>query len=175
MKVDATPVGMIPTGLLSDPLPPLPVQTHGLGQFRPYQVPAFNIVYKENAPIRQTMGAAGHDLASQEDVTIGAGSSATVDTGVQVALPMGYYGRVAGRSSLAFKHDITAFEGTIDSDYRGVIKVKLFNHSNKEYTIKKGDRVAQLIIQTFMAPIWNVMEELEATERNKGGFGSSGR
>ena len=175
MKVDETPAGMLPTGLLTDPLPPLPVETHGVGQFRPYVSPSFDIVYKENAPIRQTMGAAGHDLVSEQEVVLEAGSSAIISTGVQVALPMGYYGRVAGRSSLAFKHGITAFEGTIDSDYRGEIKVKLFNHSKENYTIKKGHRIAQLIIQSYMAPLWNVVEQLAPTKRNDGGFGSSGR
>lgn len=177
MKVDETPLGVsvhLPAGLLTESPAPLPIETHGMGQFRPYRAPSFGIVYND-APVRQTLGAAGHDLVSQEDVVVAGGASAIVDTGVKVALPMGYYGRIAGRSSLAFKHDVTAFEGTIDSDYRGNIKVKLFNHSVNDYSIHKGDRVAQMIIQTYTAPLWNVMDELSGTGRGEKGFGSSGR
>ena len=107
-------------------------------------------------------------------MAVPARGSAIVDTGVSVALPPGHYARIAGRSSLAFKHDVTAFEGTIDQDYRGPIKVKLFNHSDKEFPIAAKQRIAQMIIQTYVVPNMNVVSHLSQTERGGGGFGSTG-
>ena len=135
----------IPSNLLSSSAPhpslsglvtmPLPFVSHGLGQFNQYdkfvRVQA-EVASPHHLPLRQTQGAAGYDLKSTEDVTVPARGSAVVDTGVKMSLPKGHYGRVAGRSSLAFKHDVVAFEGTIDEDYRGPIKVKLFNHSDQD-------------------------------------------
>ena len=166
---------MIPAGLL-DSIPPLPVETHGLGHFSRYDPNPHMHVAAEDAflPQRQTTGAAGFDLKSKDAMIVPAHGSAIVDTGVSVALPPGHYARIAGRSSLAFKHDVTAFEGTIDQDYRGPIKVKLFNHSDKEFPIAEKQRIAQMIIQTYVVPNMNVVSHLSQTERGTGGFGSTG-
>ena len=86
----------------------------------------------------------------------------------------GFVGRIA-LDLLNDKHDVTAFEGTIDEDYRGEIKVKLFNHSDKQFCIKAHERVAQLIIQKYIVPIISFGESLPVSERGFGGFGSTGR
>lgn len=163
---------MLPMGLLKTH-DPVPVETHGLGQFGTY-APVVNIMCA-SPPARQTSGAAGHDLKAQQSVRIPARGSASVPTGVSLALPPGHYARIAGRSSLAFKHRVTAFEGTIDSDYRGHVQVLLFNHSDTPYDVQVGDRVAQMVIQTYVAPVWNRVGSLSASRRGAGGFGSSGR
>ena len=167
---------MLPKGLL-DSRVPLPVETHGLGHFSQYDhVPHIHMVigHHDLMPKRQTPGAAGFDLKSKEAISIPARSSAVVDTGVSMALPVGHYARIAGRSSLAFKHDVTAFEGTIDQDYRGPIKVKLFNHSDKAFDIEEKQRIAQMIIHTYVVPNIDVVSHLSQTERATGGFGSTG-
>ena len=166
---------MIPKGLFNTTT--LPYETKGLGHFQEYdKSPQMSIIAAANCvPKRQTQGAAGFDLCSLEEIKMQPHSSAIISTGVSVAIPMGHYGRVAGRSSLAFKHDVTAFEGTIDEDYRGEIKVKLFNHSDKQFCIKAHERVAQLIIQKYIVPIISFGESLPVSERGFGGFGSTGR
>jgi dUTP pyrophosphatase len=165
---------MLPKGLLNS-RPPLPVEIHGLGHFGDYQVRTHvTVEAPELMPVRQTPAAAGFDLKSRYYVSIPASSSAIVDTGVSVALLPGHYARIAGRSSLAFNHDVTAFEGTIDEDYRGPIKVKLFNHSNKVFHIEESQRIAQMIIQTYVVPNLNAVSHLSQTQRGTGGFGSTG-
>ncbi len=156
---------------------PLPFVSHGLGQFAQYDM--FERVQVEVAsprqlPSRQSQGAAGYDLKSSEDVVVPARGSAVVDTGVKMSLPKGHYGRVAGRSSLAFKHNVVAFEGTIDDDYRGPIKVKLFNHSDEDYKVGSLTRIAQMIIQPYSTPKMDIVDTLDETERGSGGFGSTG-
>lgn len=171
---------MLPKNLLTTPivLPTLlPYQLYGLGQFRPYDPnPRMQIAAADSRhlPVRQSYGAAGFDLKSAEDKTVPPRGSAVVDTGVAVALPKGHYGRIAGRSSLAFNHDVTAFEGTIDEDYRGPIKVKLFNHSDTTYNVQQRQRIAQMIIQKYLAPNMDHVASLNITQRNTGGFGSTG-
>ena len=155
----------------------LPFVTNGLGQFVEYDKRARAQVALSSLaqmPRRQSRWAAGYDLVASEDVVVPARGSAVVDTGVCVGLPEGHYGRVAGRSSLAFKHDVSAFEGTIDEDYRGRIMVKLFNHSDEEFKTGALTRIAQLIIQPYSTPAIDVVEELEDSERGTGGFGSTG-
>lgn len=159
---------MLPEGLLDAPF-----EVHGMGQFAPY-TPVVSVVC-QTLPVRHTPGAAGHDLKAQQDVVVPARGSVIVGTGVSLALPNGHYARIAGRSSLAFRHNVTAFEGTIDADYRGHVQVLLFNHGDKPYYIKAGDRVAQMVIQTYVAPIWNRVDVLPTTQRGAQGFGSSGR
>ena len=166
----------IPKNLLAFPRV-LPFVTNGLGQFVAYDKRRrvqVKLTSPEQKPRRQSRWAAGHDLVASEDVVVPARGSAVVDTGTCVALPEGHYGRVAGRSSLAFKHDVTAFEGTIDEDYRGRIMVKLFNHSDEEFKTGALTRIAQLIIQPYSTPVIDVVEELEDSERGAGGFGSTG-
>ena len=170
------PDDYIPRSLLDMRLP-LPVETHGLGGFRPYDgtLRAQVVVHNpKHLPRRQSTCAAGFDLVTTKDVSVPARGSTIVDTGVALALPPGHYGRIAGRSSLAFKHDVTAFEGTIDEDYRGPVKVKLFNHSDETFEATALTRIAQLIVQPVVTPQWDMVDVLADTERGDGGFGSTG-
>ena len=97
-----------------------------------------------------------------------------VQTDLAVAIPAGHYGRVAPRSGLAVKHFIDVGAGVIDSDYRGAVGVVLFNHSADDFHIKHGDRIAQLIIEKISTPAVVEVDDLDATERGAGGFGSTG-
>lgn len=105
------------------------------------------------------------------DVMVG---SATINTLVHVAIPKGYVGFIKSKSGLMVKHGLTA-DGTIDSGYTGAIHVKLFNHTNKDYHFKAGEKIAQIVIQPFIKPDLELVDELEDTDRGIGGFGSTGR
>ena len=100
-----------------------------------------------------------------------------VPTGIFIGLPKGYEAQVRPRSGLAAKHGITVLNtpGTIDSDYRGEIKVILVNLSNEEFVLKPGERIAQLVISKYETAEWEEVEELDDTERGDGGFGSTGK
>ena len=115
----------------------------------------------------------GHPL------TLKAWSRAAVPTGVRIALPSGYEGQVRPRSGLAARHGITTLNtpGTIDSDYRGEIRVLLFNASDEDYTIQPGDRIAQLVIASYQTVELEQVDEVPESnsERGEGGFGSTGR
>lgn len=137
--------------------------------------PAVMRVIGQTIPRRATAGAAGHDLTSNQTLTIPKRGSVMVNTGLQIELPSGHYGKIEGRSSLAAKHDIVAFGGVIDEDYRGTIFVKLFNHGTKNYRIKAGDRIAQLIVQRYEAPRIESVGRVTNTRRGAGGFGSTGK
>lgn len=128
-----------------------------------------------HVPKRGSEKAAGYDLYGIEKITIPAKSSSVVSTGVAVAVPEGHYGRVAPRSGLAFKHGIDVGAGVVDSDYRGEIKILLFNLSNEDYTIEKGDRVAQLILEKISILESEVVDDLDETERGVKGFASTGK
>ena len=127
-------------------------------------------------PAYATAGSAGMDIVSAEDVTIAPGSRHPVATGLSVAIPQGYEIQVRPRSGLAFKHGITVpnTPGTIDSDYRGELKVLLINHGPDDFAIARGDRVAQLVLAPVVQAAWDEVDELDATERGSGGFGSTG-
>ena len=127
-------------------------------------------------PAYATSGAAGMDVVSAEDVTIPPGARHPVATGLSVAIPEGYEIQVRPRSGLAFKHGITVpnTPGTIDSDYRGELKVLLINHGSEPFAIARGDRVAQLVLAPVTRAAWLEVEELDATQRGEGGFGSTG-
>ncbi len=126
------------------------------------------------APQRQSDLAAGYDLYSSEDVIIGAGKRDRIKTGVAIALPRGTYGRVAPRSSLALHSGIDVGAGVIDEDYRGEVCVVLFNHGDRSFEVKVGDRIAQLIIHVIDTPSVVVVDDLDDTRRGSGGFGSTG-
>lgn len=96
-------------------------------------------------------------------------------TGVAVELPPGTYAKIEGRSGLAFKNGLIVLGGVIDSDYRGDVGVILYNSSHEPVTIKHGDRIAQLIIQSYIAGVFEEAEKLEGTTRQAAGFGSSGK
>jgi len=123
-------------------------------------------------------GDAGIDLLAREDVMIPrAGGRVLVPTGVAVAIPVGYAGFIQPRSGLALKHGITCLNtpGLIDSGYRGELKVLLVNTDpSRPYTVERGDRIAQLVIQRVEQVEWHEVERLDATERDTFGFGSTG-
>lgn len=127
-------------------------------------------------PAYATTGAAGMDVVSAEDVVIAPGARHAVATGLAVAIPAGYEIQVRPRSGLALKHGITVpnTPGTIDSDYRGELKVILINLGSEPFTIARGDRVAQLVLAPVVQAAWDEVVELDATERGEGGFGSTG-
>ncbi|XP_072551552.1 deoxyuridine 5'-triphosphate nucleotidohydrolase, mitochondrial [Salminus brasiliensis] len=131
----------------------------------------------ENAttPTRGSRKAAGYDLYSAYDYSIGPMGKAIVKTDIQIAVPHGCYGRVAPRSGLAAKHFIDVGAGVVDEDYRGNVGVVLFNFSKETFEVKKGDRVAQLVCERICYPDLVELETLDETERGSGGFGSTGR
>lgn len=134
------------------------------------------IVLDEGAilPTRAHPYDAGLDLYSREDAIIHPNVRAVFDTGVHVAIPEGYCGYIKSRSGLMCKKGLIA-DGTIDSGYTGSIGVILFNLSGTKVTIKKGEKIAQLVIHRCELPELEVVETLEETERSNGGFGSTGR
>ncbi|QNV41016.1 dUTP diphosphatase [Rothia amarae] len=122
-------------------------------------------------------GDAGVDLRSTEKLVLEPGQRALVKTGIAIALPAGYVGLVHPRSGLAVKHGITVVNapGTIDSGYRGEIMVCLLNTDRSEsFSIERGDRIAQLVIQKYEHANFRQVEELEISARGSTGFGSSG-
>ena len=127
-------------------------------------------------PAYATTGSAGMDVVSAEDITIAPGARHAVATGLSVAIPQGFEIQVRPRSGLAFKHGITVpnTPGTIDSDYRGELKVLLINHGSEDFAIARGDRVAQLVLAPVVQAAWNEVDELDTTQRGAGGFGSTG-
>ncbi|MGE4249075.1 MAG: dUTP diphosphatase [Parvibaculaceae bacterium] len=128
-------------------------------------------------PAYETEHAAGMDLRAAEDAILPPGGRALVATGFAIALPDGFEAQVRPRSGLAAKHGVTLLNapGTIDADYRGEIKVILINHGDQAFAVKRGDRIAQMVV----APVTRVMlkeeQELSRTSRGQGGFGSTGR
>ncbi len=127
-------------------------------------------------PAYATDGAAGMDVVSAEDVTLAPGARHAVATGLAMAIPEGYEIQVRPRSGLALKHGISVpnTPGTIDSDYRGELKVILVNLGSEPFVIARGDRVAQLVLAPVVQAVWEEAAELDATERGGGGFGSTG-
>lgn len=124
-------------------------------------------------PIRASKQAAGYDLVSAYDVEIEAHGKAIIKTDIAVAIPDGHYGRIAP-SWIAWKNHIDVGAGVIDCDYRGNVGVVLFNHSNQKFSIKRGERIAQLIIEKISTPDVLEVDDLDNTERGIGGFGSTG-
>lgn len=127
-------------------------------------------------PVYATDGAAGMDVVSAEDVTIAPGARHAVATGLAMAIPAGFEIQVRPRSGLALKHGITVpnTPGTIDSDYRGELKVILINHGGEDFAIRRGDRVAQLVLAPVTRAGWVEVDSLDETARGAGGFGSTG-
>lgn len=127
-------------------------------------------------PAYATSGAAGMDVVSAEDVTLAPGARHAVATGLSMAIPEGYEIQVRPRSGLALKHGISVpnTPGTIDSDYRGELKVILINLGTEPFAIQRGDRVAQLVLAPVVQAAWDEVAELDSTERGEGGFGSTG-
>lgn len=130
-------------------------------------------------PCYMTPHAAGMDIcaAVEEPLEIAPGDIALIPTGFAMALPRGYEAQVRPRSGLAVKYGLTIINapGTIDSDYRGEVKVGLVNHGKAAYTIQRGERVAQMVIQQVCRAQVRTVETLDETDRNSGGFGSTGK
>jgi dUTP pyrophosphatase len=122
-------------------------------------------------------GDAGCDLRSTEDLVLGARDRALVKTGIKIAMPDGYVGLVHPRSGLAAKHGITVLNtpGTVDAGYRGEIMVTLYNSSNEDFQINRGDRIAQLVFQQVERARFIQVESLPESSRGETGFGSSGK
>lgn len=127
-----------------------------------------------SVPRQGSTGAAGYDMTSIENKIIPARSSTLVRTGIAIAIPNGLYGRVASRSGLSVKFNIEVGAGVIDSDYRGEICVKLYNHSDAPFEITVGMRIAQIIFEKIATPELYVENMLDETRRGISGFGSTG-
>jgi len=127
-------------------------------------------------PAYATPGAAGMDVLAAEDLTLAPGARHAVATGFSVAIPPGYEIQVRPRSGLALKHGISVpnTPGTIDSDYRGELKVILINHGGEDFPIARGDRIAQLVLAPVPQAWWEEVAELDETQRGAGGVGSTG-
>jgi len=127
-------------------------------------------------PHYATYGAAGMDVVSAEDFTLMPGARHAIATGLALAIPPGYEVQVRPRSGLALKHGISVpnTPGTIDSDYRGELKVILINHGTEPFAIARGDRVAQLVLAPVTRATWLEVADLDETARGSGGFGSTG-
>ncbi|XP_065216003.1 deoxyuridine 5'-triphosphate nucleotidohydrolase-like [Planococcus citri] len=125
-------------------------------------------------PTKGSDKAAGYDLKSAYDYCVPARGKELIKTDLQIELPSGCYGRIAPRSGLAWKNFIDVGAGVIDEDYRGNVGVLLFNHSDSDFLVKKGDRVAQLICERIFHPKLKEIQNLSETDRGAGGFGSTG-
>jgi dUTP pyrophosphatase len=118
---------------------------------------------------------AGLDLRAVERVVLSPGAAQAVPTGIAIELAPGFEAQVRPRSGMALKHSITVNFGTIDPGYRGEIRVVMFNLSQGDYVIEKGDRIAQLVVARYESVEWQEGGELGESQRGAGGFGSSGR
>ena len=129
------------------------------------------------SPSYATEGAAGLDVVAAESLTLAPGQRHAVATGFAIAIPAGYEVQVRPRSGLAIKHGITCLNtpGTIDSDYRGEVKVILANLGHEPFEVKRGERIAQLVPAPVLRADFHEVEALDDTDRGSGGFGSTGR
>lgn len=129
-------------------------------------------------PSYETSGAAGMDIRAflKEPVTLMPGKRALIPTGLFMEIPAGYEAQIRARSGLAIKNGIGLVNGigTIDSDYRGEIKIPLINWGENSFTVNDGDRVAQMVIAAYETAQWELAEELSDTDRGSGGFGHTG-
>jgi dUTP pyrophosphatase len=128
-------------------------------------------------PAYATEHAAGMDVVAAEDIVLQPGERHAVATGFRIAIPDGYEVQVRPRSGLALKHGISVpnTPGTIDSDYRGELKVIVINHGSEPFPIRRGERIAQLVPAAVTRACWEEVAELDPTVRGEGGFGSTGR
>jgi dUTP pyrophosphatase len=124
-------------------------------------------------PTQATEGDAGYDLYSVEEVTLAPLARAIIKTGISVAIPLGFYGRVAPRSGLALKKGLDVLAGVIDAGYRGDVGVVLINLSAESVTLEKKSKIAQLIIEKCHDVDWLEVDDLSESERGDGGYGSS--
>jgi dUTP pyrophosphatase len=145
-------------------------------------VPIVRLPHAEGLPLPayETSHAAGMDLRAavpdDQPIVLRPGARHAVPTGLAFALPDGFEGQVRPRSGLALKAGVTCLNspGTIDADYRGEVKVILINHGEEDFTIRRGERIAQLVIAPFVQARWEETDSLDETARGAGGFGSTG-
>lgn len=153
-----------------------PVRAHeadaGLDLRAPEEITIPHAIYGEWVEHDPKRAANGLPLKRESFASAG---EAIIDTGVHIAIPQGYYGKIESKSGLNVKHSIVSLGGTIDAGYTGSIVVKLYNLSAYDYTFHAGDKIAQLIIQPCELPEFEWVESLDETERGDNGFGSSGR
>jgi dUTP pyrophosphatase len=131
------------------------------------------------APVRSTTGAAGYDIFAHIDFprTLLPGHKIRISTGISVEIPRGHYWDVRARSGISIKHGLMLLNGAgvIDEDYRGIIQVAYYNSSSLPYTFTPGEKIAQVILQRYYEQEFEIVDELEDSERGIGGFGSTGR
>ncbi|MEH6827293.1 dUTP diphosphatase [Parasphingorhabdus sp.] len=127
-------------------------------------------------PSYETAGSAGMDVRAAEELAIAPGKRGLIGTGFAFAIPAGYEIQVRPRSGLALKKGVSIpnTPGTIDSDYRGELKVILINHGEEDFVIQRGDRIAQIVVAPVQRGILNEVADLDETQRGSGGFGSTG-
>jgi len=127
-------------------------------------------------PSYETSGSAGMDVRAAENIVIAPGHRGLVGTGLAFAIPQGYEIQVRPRSGLALKKGIGIpnSPGTIDSDYRGELKIILFNHGEEDFIIERGDRIAQIVVAPVQRGVLKEVDRLDGTARGEGGFGSTG-
>jgi dUTP pyrophosphatase len=129
-------------------------------------------------PVYSSSLASGADIKAyiDEDIIIEPGATALIPTGIRLQIPEGYEGQVRPRSGLALKYAVTVLNtpGTIDSDFRGEIKIILVNHGKNPYTVRKNDRIAQLVFSPIIQAEFIQKKELSASNRGRNGFGSTG-
>jgi dUTP pyrophosphatase len=129
-------------------------------------------------PRYMTRHSAGMDLCAEltADITISPGERILIPTGIAIALPDGYEAQIRPRSGLALRHGITLLNspGTIDPDYRGELGIIIINHGTEKFTVRNGDRIAQIVFSKFARVTLQEVSELEETDRNDGGFGHTG-
>lgn len=133
---------------------------------------------KEFLPVYSSAEAAGADLKAciQDDIVLKPGQRYLVPTGISIQLPAGYEAQIRPRSGLAIKHGISLVNapGTIDSDYRGEVKIIMINHGSEDFVIHRGDRIAQMVIAPVIHGMFALSNSLDSTDRGAGGFGSTG-
>ena len=118
---------------------------------------------------------AGYDLRTPQRVIVRKHDSAVIDTGVHILIDKGMFGKLESKSGLNVKYSVVSHGGVVDSDYTGSIKVKLYNHSGKDYIFERGDKIVQIIFHRYEAPEFEIVDHFEDTERGNNGFGSTGR
>ena len=143
---------------------------------RRLNIPVVRLTDTAVLPTYAHIGDAGMDLYADEDIVLGYEAWNVVSTGVAMSIPEGYVGLIHPRSGLAAKHGITVLNapGTIDAGYRGEIKVILLNVTDRDFVVKRGDRIAQLVVQEFVHGDIIEVSSLDDTERSTNGFGSTG-
>ncbi|WP_427454349.1 dUTP diphosphatase [Litorimonas sp. WD9-15] len=147
----------------------LTLEFKALDHFEGLQLPAYETELAAGADLRAA-------VAEDAPLKLSPGHRALVPTGLCMAIPAGYEVQIRPRSGLAYKHGITCLNtpGTIDADYRGEVKVLLINHGHDDFIIRRGERIAQMIVAPITQPTFKLVEELDDTARGAGGFGSTG-